>query len=82
MYSWPGSGIFHLSLNVRISLEDNGIGIAPDDHERIFRLLDRLHPEQFYEVTGLGLASVRKAIVRMTDKSVSNRFQDKAASSG
>ena len=50
---------------VRLYFEDNGIGIASEDRERIFKLLDRIHPETVYEGTGLGLAIVRKAIERM-----------------
>jgi signal transduction histidine kinase len=50
---------------VRIWVEDNGIGIAPEDLDRIFRLFERIYPESAYEGTGLGLAIVRKAVERM-----------------
>jgi PAS domain S-box-containing protein len=50
--------------HVRICLEDNGIGIAPPDQQKIWNLFTRLHPEQF-EGTGIGLALVRKATERM-----------------
>jgi len=50
---------------VRIWFKDNGIGIAPENHERIFRLLERIHPATEYEGTGIGLTIVRKAIERM-----------------
>jgi two-component system, chemotaxis family, CheB/CheR fusion protein len=50
---------------VRLCFEDNGIGIASEDRERIFNLMDRIHPETVYEGTGLGLAIVRKALERM-----------------
>ena len=50
---------------VRIWVEDNGIGIAAENVERIFRLFERVYPESTYEGTGLGLAIVRKAAERM-----------------
>jgi len=52
---------------VRICVQDNGIGIVPEDQEKIWRLFTRLHPEQF-EGTGIGLTLVRKAIERMGGK--------------
>ena len=50
---------------VRVWFEDNGIGIAPEDHIRIFQMLERLHPPKAYEGTGIGLAIARKGIRRM-----------------
>ncbi|SPE50823.1 putative Histidine kinase [Verrucomicrobia bacterium] len=49
----------------RIWFKDNGIGIAPENHERIFRLFERIHPSTEFEGTGIGLTIVRKAIQRM-----------------
>ena len=40
----------------RVTISDNGIGIAAQYHDRIFRLFERLHPQSSYEGTGLGLA--------------------------
>jgi len=51
--------------SVRVRFKDNGIGVAPENHERIFRLFERVHPSTEYEGTGIGLTIVRKAIDRM-----------------
>jgi PAS domain S-box-containing protein len=50
---------------VRISFQDNGIGIPKDSQHRLFAMFQRLHRPELYEGTGMGLAIVRKAIERM-----------------
>jgi len=41
-------------------VSDNGIGIPPEYHERVFRLFDKLNPES--EGTGIGLALVKRIV--------------------
>jgi signal transduction histidine kinase len=49
----------------RIEVQDQGIGIAPEHHKRIFAPLVRLHGMEEYPGNGLGLAIVAKAVNMM-----------------
>lgn len=49
---------------VRLWVEDNGIGIAPEHQGQLFRLFNRLHGEK-YPGTGIGLTLAQKAVQRM-----------------
>ncbi|MDX2232660.1 MAG: PAS domain S-box protein [Leptolyngbyaceae cyanobacterium bins.349] len=58
----------HVSIEenwARLSIVDNGIGIAPDHQQRIFRVFERLHGIDAYAGTGIGLAIVQKGMERM-----------------
>jgi light-regulated signal transduction histidine kinase (bacteriophytochrome) len=45
-----------------ISVADNGIGIAPEYHDKIFGLFQRLHTNDIYPGSGLGLALCRRVV--------------------
>ncbi len=51
--------------HARIWIADNGIGIEPKNHERIFQMFERVNSPKDYEGTGIGLAIVKKAVERM-----------------
>jgi PAS domain S-box-containing protein len=53
---------------VRLWVEDNGIGIPPEYQHRLFGMFERVHPHLSYEGSGVGLAIVRKATERMGGK--------------
>ena len=47
-----------------ISVRDNGLGIAPEHHDKIFKPFKRLHGVGEYSGSGIGLAIVSKIISR------------------
>ncbi|WP_240905607.1 PAS domain S-box protein [Thiorhodococcus mannitoliphagus] len=50
---------------VEVSIRDHGIGFDMRFHDRIFDIFQRLQRAEDYPGTGIGLAIVRKAVLRM-----------------
>jgi signal transduction histidine kinase len=53
-----------LPAGVEFTVADNGIGIAPDDAVRVFRMFQRLHHREQYEGTGIGLSVCQRIVER------------------
>jgi len=71
----PVINISSVTLNtvpptVQITLEDNGIGFAPQYSNQIFELFKRLHSKSEYNGTGIGL-SICKKIVEQHEGTIS-----------
>ncbi|RQG99003.1 ATP-binding protein [Natrarchaeobius oligotrophus] len=47
-----------------LSVRDEGIGIEPADHERIFEVFNRLHTREDHPGTGIGLALCQRIVER------------------
>lgn len=47
---------------VKIGVSDNGIGIAPKNHDTIFQVFKKIHAAEYYEGSGIGLATCKKIV--------------------
>jgi light-regulated signal transduction histidine kinase (bacteriophytochrome) len=57
--------VAHQSERIEISLKDNGIGFAPEQANKLFKVFGKLHPAREFEGQGLGLVLARKWLERM-----------------
>ncbi len=68
-YGRPGQGPQHIAIGAggqgsfhEFSVSDNGPGIAPEYHDRIFAIFQRLDARDTVEGTGIGLSLVKKLV--------------------
>lgn len=50
------------------SIKDNGIGMAPENQEKVFEVFRRLHSQSEYEGSGIGLATCKKIVEKHRGK--------------
>lgn len=60
LIKYEQSDDFHVFL-----VQDNGVGIAPKYHDRVFGMFKRLHDRRVYEGSGLGLNIVKKIVDKL-----------------
>lgn len=61
-------GVEDVGYAWQFSVQDNGIGIDKDYYKKIFEPFKRLHTQQQFEGTGIGLAMCKKTVERMGGK--------------
>jgi light-regulated signal transduction histidine kinase (bacteriophytochrome) len=68
-YRGKAAPTVHISAQSRphdwlFAIRDNGIGIAPKHHQRVFEIFKRLHDQKEYPGTGIGLAICTRVVDR------------------
>ncbi|MFK7769450.1 MAG: CHASE domain-containing protein [Mariniblastus sp.] len=58
-------GVESVEKQWQFSIDDNGIGIAPEYREKVFGIFKRLHSRRDLAGTGIGLAICRRIVERM-----------------
>lgn len=61
----PGAGQPAHAKVCQISIADNGIGFAPEQAGKLFKVFAKLHPARDHDGLGLGLVSSRKLMERL-----------------
>lgn len=58
----PFANVNQAQTYALISIQDNGIGIAPENFDKIFGLFTRLHGRQQFSGSGIGLATCKRVV--------------------
>jgi signal transduction histidine kinase len=59
------SALANQSEGIEISVQDTGVGFAPEQADKLFKVFGKLHPTREFDGLGLGLVLARKWLARM-----------------